>query len=82
MEHLQAKVESLQALNGYLKEQVEVKERAVLEMEERVKDKEEQMRHAFAEVDMQNKKLKKREQLINQALKRLEVQHYYHHAIY
>lgn len=73
MEHLQAKVESLQALNAYLKEQVDAKEKAVQDMESRVRSQEEHVRQAFAEVDAQNKKLKKREQLISQALKRLEV---------
>lgn len=71
--HLQAKVESLAALNAYLKEQVDVKERAVQEAEERLRRQEEDVRSAFAEVDAQNRKLKKREQLISQALKRLEV---------
>jgi hypothetical protein len=66
-------VESLQALNTYLKEQVDAKERAVQDMEQRVRSQEEHVRQAFAEVEVQNKKLKKREQLISQALKRLEV---------
>ena len=70
---MQAKVESLTALNQYLKEQLEVKDRALADTEDKMRAKEDDMRRAYADLEAKNGKLKKREQLINQALKRLEV---------
>ena len=60
-------------MNTYLKEQVELRDKQLHDMQDRVKQQEDNVRQAFLEVDQQSKKLKKREVLINQALKRLEV---------
>ena len=72
-EHLQAKVDQLNALNHYLKEQADLKERQVRDLEERLRRQEEDMKRVFSEVEVKSAKLKKREAFINQALKRLEV---------
>jgi hypothetical protein len=42
-------------------------------MEDRLRRQEDEVKRAFADVDTKSAKLKKREALINQALKRLEV---------
>lgn len=72
LEHLQAKVESLSAMNSFLKDQTETRERTIRSLEDRLRHQQEEMRHAREEVDGQTRKLKKRELLISQALKRLE----------
>ncbi len=72
LEHLQAKVDSLAAMNSFLKEQTETRERTIRALEDRLRHQQEEMRHAREEVDAQARKLKKRELLISQALKRLE----------
>ena len=72
LEHLQAKVESLSAMNSFLKDQTETRERTIRSLEDRLRHQQEEMRRAREEVDAQSKKLKKREILISQALKRLE----------
>lgn len=72
LEHLQAKVESLSAMNSFLKDQTETRERTIRSLEDRLRHQQEEMRRAREEVDAQSKKLKKREILIAQALKRLE----------
>lgn len=46
------------------------------DLEERIRRQEEEVKRAFAEVDAKTAKLKKREALINQALKRLEAINY------
>lgn len=69
---LQAKIESLSAMNNFLREQVDQKDRHLRDLEERVRRQSEEMRGAMAEVEEKNRKLKKRETLIGQALKRLE----------
>jgi len=70
--HMQAKIESLTALNTYLREQAEQKDRQVRDLEERMRRQAEEMRGTLGEVEEKTRKLKKREQLISQALKRLE----------
>ncbi len=70
--HLQAKVESLNALNAFLREQTEQKEKHIRDLEDRLRRQADEMRTTMAEVEQQSRKLKKREQLISQALKRLE----------
>lgn len=72
LEHLQAKVESLSAMNSFLKDQTETRERTIRSLEDRLRHQQEEMRRAREEVDAQSRKLKKREVLIAQALKRLE----------
>lgn len=72
LEHLQAKVDSLTAMNSFLKDQTETRERTIRALEDRLRHQQEEMRHAREEVDAQARKLKKRELLISQALKRLE----------
>jgi chromosome segregation ATPase len=72
LEHLQAKVESLAAMNSFLKDQTETRERTIRALEDRLRHQQEEMRRSREEVDAQTKKLKKREILIAQALKRLE----------
>ena len=72
LEHLQAKVESLTAMNSFLKDQTETRERTIRSLEDRLRHQQEEMRRAREEVDAQSRKLKKREILISQALKRLE----------
>jgi hypothetical protein len=42
-------------------------------MEDRLRRQEDEVKRAFSDVDAKSAKLKKREALINQALKRLEV---------
>lgn len=46
------------------------------DLEERIRRQEEEVKRAFSEVDGKTAKLKKREALINQALKRLEAINY------
>lgn len=70
--HLQAKIESLGALNTFLRDQADQKDRHLRDMEERLRLKDAEMVQTREEVDQQSKRLKKREQLIAQALKRLE----------
>lgn len=70
--HLQAKIESLTALNTFLREQTEQKDKSIREYEERLRRQADEMRTTMTEVDAQSRKLKKREQLISQALRRLE----------
>ena len=72
LEHLQAKVESLTAMNSFLKDQTETRERTIRSLEDRLRHQQEEMRRAREEVEAQSRKLKKREILISQALKRLE----------
>lgn len=72
LEHLQAKVESLSAMNSFLKDQTETRERTIRSLEDRLRHQQEEMRRSREEVEIQSKKLKKREILISQALKRLE----------
>jgi chromosome segregation ATPase len=72
LEHLQAKVESLSAMNSFLKDQTETRERTIRSLEDRLRHQQEEMRRSREEVDAQSRKLKKREILISQALKRLE----------
>lgn len=72
LQHLQAKIDSLTALNTYLREQADQKDRHIRELEDRLRSQSEEMRSTIAEVENQSRKLKKREQLISQALKRLE----------
>ena len=72
LEILQAKVESISAINSFFKEQIETRERTIRSLEERLRHQQEEMRRSREEVDAQSKKLKKREILIGQALKRLE----------
>lgn len=72
LEHLQAKVESLSAMNSFLKDQTETRERTIRSLEDRLRHQQEEMRRSREEVDAQTRKLKKREILISQALKRLE----------
>lgn len=67
-----AKIENMSALNAFLKEQAEVKERQVRDLEDRLRRQEEDVKRAYSELDAKTAKLKKRELLINQALKRLE----------
>ena len=50
-----------------------MRDKQLHDMQDRVKQQEDNVRQAFLEVDQRSKKLKKREVLINQALKRLEV---------
>lgn len=71
-EHLQSKVDSLTALNGFLKEQVEQKERLIKELESRLRSQSDEMRQAQNDLEQQNRRLKKREHLISNALRRLE----------
>lgn len=71
-DHLQSKVDSLSTLNNFLKEQSESKERQIIDLQERLRKQGEEMRHAYTEIENQTRKLKKRELLISQALKRLE----------
>lgn len=72
LEHLQSKVDSLVALNTFLKEQVEQKERMIRDLEDRLRRQADDMRGAQSEVEQQSRRLKKRELLISQALKKLE----------
>lgn len=72
LEHLQAKVESLSAMNSFLKDQTETREKTIRSLEDRLRHQQEEMRRSREEVDAQSRKLKKREILIAQALKRLE----------
>lgn len=72
VEHLQAKVESLGVLNGYLKEQVEAKEKALRDAEERLRRQDDEIRQAYADCATQHQKIKKREMVISRVLKRLE----------
>lgn len=72
LEHMQSKVENLTTMNTLLKEQLEAKERHGRELEDRLRRQSEEMKQARLELDNQHKKLKKREQLISSALKRLE----------
>ena len=72
LEHLQAKVESLSAMNSFLKDQTETRERTIRSLEDRLRHQQEEMRRSREEVEGQTRKLKKREVLIAQALKRLE----------
>jgi chromosome segregation ATPase len=67
-----AKIDNMTALNAFLKEQAEAKERQVRDLEERLRRQEDDVKRAYAELDAKTAKLKKRETLINQALKRLE----------
>lgn len=59
-------------MNNFLKEQVEAKERLIRDLEERLRRQSDEMRTAQVEVEQQSRRLKKREQLISQALRRLE----------
>lgn len=70
---LQTRVDSQNKVIAYIKEQLTDKERTIRQMEDKLAAQEQEMRTAMAEVDTQNRKLKKREGLISQALKRLEV---------
>jgi TolA-binding protein len=72
LEHLQSKVDSLVALNNFLKEQVDQKEKMIRELEDRLRRQADEMRNAQSEVEQQSRRLKKRELLISQALKKLE----------
>lgn len=72
LEHLQAKVESLSAMNSFLKDQTETREKTIRSLEDRLRHQQEEMRRSREEVENQSRKLKKREILIGQALKRLE----------
>ena len=73
---MQAKIDQLNGLNQFLKEQADLKERQVKDLEERIRRQEDEVKRAFSEVDAKTAKLKKREALINQALKRLEAINY------
>lgn len=72
LEHLQAKIDSLTSINGILREQVEGKECALQEAEEKLRRQEEAIRRAYADCDAQHQKIKKREMVISRVLKRLE----------
>lgn len=69
---LQAKIESLTAMNNFLREQVDQKDRHLRDLEERLRRQSDEMRATMSEMEEKNRKLKKREALIAQALKRLE----------
>lgn len=72
LEHLQSKVQNLTNVNTFLKEQCELKEKLVHELEEKLRRQAEEMKHAYGEVEASTRRLKKREMLINQVFKRLE----------
>ena len=59
LEHLQAKVESLTAMNSFLKDQTETRERTIRSLEDRLRHQQEEMRRP-EEVDAQSQKLKRR----------------------
>lgn len=71
-EHLQAKVDSLTAMNSFLKGQVETKESGIRELEEKLRQQEGAIRQAYADCEYQHQKIKKREMVISRVLKRLE----------
>ncbi len=72
VEHLAGKIESLTSLNAFLREQVEAKDRALRESEDKVRRQQDDIRRAYADCDAQHSKMKKRELIISRVLKRLE----------
>ena len=79
---LQGKLDQLTKINNILNDRLAEKERSIRQLEDRLSTQEQDMKSAMNEVEAQRAKLKKREGLISQALKRLEVSiciiYYYH----
>lgn len=72
LEHVQLKLEQANSLNSILKAQIETKEKALQESEDKLRRQDEAIRRAYADCDAQHQKIKKREMVINRVLKRLE----------
>jgi len=59
-------------LNSMLKQELETKDCALQEAEDRLRRQEESIKRAYTDCDVQHQKIKKREMVISRVLKRLE----------
>ena len=72
IQHLQTRCEGLNNINSMLKQELEAKDRALQEAEDRLRRQEESIKRAYTDCDVQHQKIKKREMVISRVLKRLE----------